>query len=131
METSLILLTRCMQITCLRKIHRVRQIFELLIELLHSKFQILNFYLGTKLQLSSSYPGGIRYFLTYFKKISEFFSKSLKQILKISKSEYARLYVYKQVTFKSNFSSLALAQTDLGKFLTFFQESFRIFQQKS
>ena len=70
-------------------------------------------------------------FLTFFKKISEFFSKSLKQILKISKSEYACLCVYKQSTFMWNFSSLALTQTDLGNFFTFFQKKIRIFQQKS
>ena len=97
-------------------------------------FQIsdLKFLAGhANLQLSSSYPGGLRYFFWhFFKKISEFFSKSLKRILKISKSEYACLYVYKQITFMSNFSSLAFTQTDLGKFLTFFQENFRIFLRK-
>jgi hypothetical protein len=49
---------------------------------------------------------------------------------KKSKYEYAILYFTKQSMFLQNFSSLASIQTDLDKFLTFFQEKFKIFFMK-
>jgi hypothetical protein len=70
-------------------------------------------------------------FLTIFKKkILGFFRKTLKQILKTSKPEYA-LYLTLQSMFIQNLSSLASTQTDLDKFLTIFEENSRIFQENS
>jgi hypothetical protein len=58
-------------------------------------------------------------FLTIFDENSSI--KTLKQIPENSKSEYAIFHLTLQSMFMQNFSSLASTQTDLDKFLTFFQ----------
>jgi hypothetical protein len=69
--------------------------------------------------------------LTFFQEFSEFFRKTLKQISKDSKFEQTFLFFNKQRMVMPDFSSLPATQTDLDKFLTFFQENFRGFQENS
>jgi hypothetical protein len=45
--------------------------------------------------------------------------------------EYSFLFVNKQRMIMPNFSSLPATQTDLDKFLTFFQEHLRVLQENS
>jgi hypothetical protein len=70
-------------------------------------------------------------FLTIFQEISEFFRKTLKRISINSKCEYQFIFFNKQRMFMPNFSSLPATQIDLDKFLTFFQENFRVFEENS
>jgi hypothetical protein len=69
-------------------------------------------------------------FLCFKKKKSKFFKKTLKRILEISKIKYAGPSLNWQSMFMQNFNFLAVTQTDLDKFLTFFQEKFQIFLKK-
>jgi hypothetical protein len=71
------------------------------------------------------------HFWHFFKKIPGVFRKTLKQILKYSKPEYSILYLTQQSMFMHNVNSLACTQTDLDKFLTIFEENFKIFQENS
>jgi hypothetical protein len=71
-------------------------------------------------------------YLTFFQKISEFFRKTLKRISKNCKFEYAIIFNFQLAQmFMPILSSLACTQTPLDKFLTFFQENFRVFQGNS
>jgi hypothetical protein len=80
-------------------------------------------------QLSSFYTDELRFFEHFFKKFSEVFRRTLKQISKQSYSEYVvSCYNYQSMSMQ-NFNSLASTQTDIAKFLTIFQENFRIFQK--
>jgi hypothetical protein len=69
-------------------------------------------------------------FLTIFEENSSNFPENSQANSKKTKPEYAILYSTWQSMFMENFSPLACTQTDLGKFLTFFQEKIKIFLKK-
>jgi hypothetical protein len=67
----------------------------------------------------------------FSRNFQSFSGKLLSEFQKKSKFEYPYIFANLQRMFMLNCSSFLATQTDLDKFLTFFQEIFKVFQESS